>query len=118
MSSSIKKNRITLTRGDTFRAKLTLKDKNGEEYTPEEGDKIRFALKHPEKNLDDSEYVDRYPIIVKEVPIDTLIFKLDPEDTKDLGFGTYVYDMELTYANGDVDTFITECKFILTGEVY
>lgn len=51
------------------------------------------------------------------IPTSTMILHLDPEDTKDLGFGEYVYDVELTFANGDVDTFINNAKFILAPEV-
>ena len=43
---------------------------------------------------------------------------LQPSDTKNLPFGNYVYDIELTTADGFVDTFIGPATFTLTGEVY
>lgn len=117
MSSSVKKNAITLTRGDTLRVKVGIKY-NEEEYTPQTGDSVRFALKNNIKTPDGTEYVDPDPLILKDIPIDTMILQLDPEDTKPLGFKTYVYDIEITFADGTVDTFITNSPFKLTEEVH
>lgn len=117
MSSSVKKNTITLTRGDTLRVKIDL-SKDGESYVPVEGDVIRFALKNTNKTPDGTAYVDTDPLILKTIPIDTMILELEPSDTKDLGFKEYVYDMEITFVDGTVDTFITASSFILEPEVH
>lgn len=45
MSFSIKKNVITITRGDTLVSKVTIMDAAGNEYIPSAEDSIRFALK-------------------------------------------------------------------------
>ncbi len=103
------KNTIFLTRGDTFKAKLTINNPDGSEYTPMDGDSIRFALK---ENVE-----DRKCLILRDIPIDTMLLILYPEDTEDLEFGNYVYDIQLTKANGDIDTFITASKLKLTEEV-
>jgi len=112
MSCTISGTTINLTRGDTFRAIVTpiLPDTDNEPYIPVEGDSIRFALKQ--------KYEDVVPILVKDIPIDTLELVLRPEDTKEMPYGKYVYDIQLTYANGDIDTFIAKAKFNLTEEVY
>lgn len=117
MSSSIKKNTITLTRGDTLRVKIDLSNDDGP-YIPVEGDSIRFALKNKTKTADGTEYVDKEPLILKTIPIDTMILEIEPSDTKSLGFKEYVYDMEITFADGTVDTFITEASFTITGEIH
>ena len=109
MSFKVRNNTIYLTRGDTFKAHLTISNPDGSEYTPVEGDSIRFALK---KDIEDREC-----LIVKSIPIDTMLLILDPVDTKEMDFGTYIYDVQLTKANGDVDTFITASKLKLTVEV-
>lgn len=109
MSFKVKKNTIFLTRGDTFKAMLTINNPDGSVYTPVEGDTIRFALK---ENVEDEEC-----LILRDIPIDTMLLVLYPEDTKSLEFGSYVYDIQLTKANGDVDTFITASKLKLTAEV-
>ena len=115
MSYSVDGNRITLTRGDSLYVEIGLK-RGTQTYTPQEGDKIRFALKSTK--VVGGEYADKAPLILKTIPNDTLILHLAPGDTKPLPFGDYVYDVELTYANGDVDTFITEAPFALTREVH
>lgn len=106
-------NTIWLTRGDTLELDVVLED-----YTPQAGDTIRFALKRDQLNISDSEYLDDTPLIVKNIPTGTMKLHLDPADTKDLGFGRYVYDIELTYEDGTVDTFITASPFILAREVH
>lgn len=109
MSFKVRNNTIFLTRGDTFKAKITITYPNGNVYTPKEGDSIRFALK---EDVEDKEC-----LILRDIPIDTMLLVINPEDTKELEFGSYVYDLQLTKANGDVDTFITASKFKLTAEV-
>lgn len=117
MASSVQGTSISLTRGDTLRVKIniTLDD---EPYTPQAGDSVRFALKHPTFNAKKTDYKDAEPLILKDVPIHNLILELEPEDTKPLDFGNYVYDLQITFADGRVDTFITEAKFKITPEVY
>lgn len=111
MAVNISGTTIRMTRGDTLRVTLQLKDDDGNEYVPQEGDSIRFAMKRT--------YEDEEPLLLKSIPIDSLEFVLNPEDTKSLPQpSSYVYDMEITYANGDVDTFITKAKLMLTEEVH
>lgn len=114
--NSLQKNTIHLTRGDTFQSQVTIKQ-NGEEYIPEQGDTIRFAAKRNELNHNGTQYLDKEPLIVKEIPIDTMILRLDPEDTAGLDFDVYAYDIEITMANGRVDTFISD-KLYLEPEVH
>lgn len=112
---SVSGTNITLTRGDTLIAQITIKQ--GEtDYTPVEGDVIRFAMKHPIYNAGRTDYSETTPVLTKTIPNDTLILTLLPADTKQLGFGEYVYDIQLTFADGTVDTFI-KGKFFLTEEV-
>ncbi len=110
MSYSVSGTTITLTRGDTFKATISIVDKDGNPYEPVEGDKIRFAM--------NSNYNGQRPLLVKDIPIDTMMLILYPEDTKCLDYGKYVYDIELTKASGEVDTFITKATIKITEEVY
>lgn len=100
MSYSIKGTDITLTRGDSLFLQLKLK-KDGEQYTPQEGSTVRFAMKTKYADPDDK------VVLVKSVPIDTMILELKPEDTKNLPMKkTYVYDIELTDSLGHKYTFL------------
>lgn len=102
-------NDITLTKGDSLRAEINpLKYKNGDPYVPSPGDTIRFAMK--------KYFSDKTPLIRKPIDVNDLFLELEPEDTESIRPGMYVYDIELTYADGAVDTFIS-ANFRLTNEV-
>ena len=110
MSYSVSGTTITLTRGDTFMADVTINKQDNTPYIPVEGDSVRFAMK--------SSYEDAESVLAKNIPIDTMRLIFEPEDTKKLSFGQYIYDVQLTKASGEVDTFITKAKLKLTEEVY
>lgn len=117
MSYEIKdETKIYLTRGDTMRVKVDIQ-KDGESYTPVDGDVVRFALKHATLKQDKSDFTDQDPLILKTIPNGTMILELEPSDTKNLGFGLYKYDIQITFADGTVDTFITDSPLKLTKEV-
>ena len=119
MGYSISGYKIQLTRGDSLYCTVGM-TREGAPYTPQEGDVVRFALKRDKLTTNGSyvDYSDEEPLILKTIPNDTLVLHLEPEDTKDLKFGTYVYDIEITFANGDVDTFIQAAPFIIDKEVH
>ena len=112
----IKGQTIEMTRGDTLVVAIRLL-LNKATYTPNEGDTLKFMLGRSGLNSSGTAYRNPGVLISKNVPIDTLLLRIDPEDTKDLDFGTYVYDLELTTASGRVDTVIQGKNFILNAEV-
>lgn len=59
----VKNNAITITRGDSGIAEITLQTADGEEYTPQEGDSIRFALKSNRFTPRMTEFLDLEPLI-------------------------------------------------------
>ncbi len=103
-------NNIILTRGDTLKLTVALYNADGTTYTPDPADTIRFAMK--------KEYSDANPILNITIPNETLILTINPNDTKTLEFGQYVYDIEITKADGTVDTFICEAAFTIAPEVH
>lgn len=109
MSATINGTTISLTRGDTLILGINVYS-NETPYVPKEGDVIRFAMK--------TSMLSDEVLINKQVDLSTMTLKLVPSDTKNLSFGDYTYDVELTTAEGDVDTFIGPAKFTITGEVY
>ena len=113
---SIDGTNITMTSGDTLVADVSM-TRSGTEYEPVEGDVIRFAVKNTTMVGGGADYKDVEPIIEKVIPNDTLKLVLNPNDTKPLKFGEYVYDVSITFADGSVDTFITTSSFVLTPEV-
>lgn len=98
--------KITLTRGDTFRADIVITNADGTQFNPGEEDTITFTMRQSYSSA-----------IVIQKTITDLVLEILPEDTAELNYGSYVYDIELTYANGDVDTFISKGTLVLTEEV-
>ena len=116
----IKNNNIILTRGDTMTLTVTLlhevdpvppaTEPTIEPYTPEEGDVIRFAVSRA--YVGEPAYELKYYC---NIPNDTLTFTMPATETAKLGYMTYNYDVEITHADGCVDTFISG-KLTIIGE--
>lgn len=102
-------NDITLLRGDTFSATLTIQDESGVSYIPDEGDNIVFIMK---QNLSDEAVT-----LEKTIPTDTLKLSLASSDTKTLEVGNYIYCVKLTKTSGEVYTVIPESTLTLMQEV-
>ena len=102
-------NNIILTRGDTLTLTVEL-TKDGEPYTPEQTDVIRFALS--KGYLGETGYEFK---LDKTIPNDTLTFTLSSTETA-LDYRSYNYDIQVTHPDGCVDTFIS-AKLTITGEV-
>lgn len=111
---------ITLTRGDTLTLTVALKEvvppvppatePTIQDYVPQAGDVIRFAVSKGFKGQDEYEL-----ILSKVIPNDTLSFTCSSAETE-LDYGNYNYDVEITHADGCVDTFIS-AKITIIGEV-
>lgn len=108
---------IRLTRGDTLVVDVGIKNPDGTAYEVQSGDSIRFALKRALMTGGNKDFADKDPIITKAIPTNTLTLALAPTDTEDLAFGKYKYDIEITFANGQVCTFIPDADFIITPEI-
>lgn len=108
MSSSIKGTSIKLTRGDTFRCLVEPIGDDGTVYVLEDGDSCRFRCVRRKGDSD--------ALIEKAIDPETMILSLAHSDTASLNFGTYFYDVQLTKADGDIDTFISEASFTVAPE--
>lgn len=103
-------NEITLTRGDTLTLTVSM-TKDGQTYTPQAGDVIRFAVS--------VNYLGApgYELIYSDtIPNDTLTITIPATETKKWNYKTYNYDVEITHSDGSIDTFISS-QLTITGEV-
>jgi hypothetical protein len=99
---------IYLTRGDTANIAVSIIDPNTkEEYELQAGDLIKFSMK---ENIADTTFVLQKTFTNKAI-------KILPADTDSLDFGEYLYDIELTFANGDVNTIIPPSLFKIENEI-
>ena len=100
---TIKDNIFRITRGDSCVINLTIYD--GEIiYEPTEDDHILFTVK-PDINND-------YSVIKKNFVNNTLVLYKD--DTIDLNFGEYFYDVRIEN-NNNYDTILVQGTFIVEG---
>lgn len=100
-------NDISLTRGDSAVLLLKIQKSNESEYELQAGDSVLFTVK---KSVYDTD------VIIQKKLTDGAI-RLNPDDTKDLEYGTYYYDVELTQSDGFVTTVISPQKLIIEPEV-
>ena len=94
-----------LTRGDTAQFTITPKNSDGTVYELQEGDRVEFTVK--KKTSDSVAIISKAGLNVEIVP----------QDTCEMRYGAYKYDVQLTFADGRVDTFIGPCGFVITEEV-
>lgn len=100
-------NTIYITRGDSAVLSCDITKKDGSKYTLQEGDVLEFTIK---RNASTKE------VVIHKV-IEDGVFKLEPSETEGLAYGTYKYDVQLTFADGSVDTIITPSDFVVLEEV-
>lgn len=114
---------IYLTRGDSAIIVFSAENEEGKPFHPSNGDKLVFKVT---KKLGDEE--SRVLVIENEMDNNEEEYwsiKFKPEDTKNLAFGKYFYDVEINICdNGevvDVDTIIGKTDeitptFMIWGE--
>lgn len=86
---------ITMIRGTTVSFGLVITDEDGNEYTLESGEMLRFGIK---TTPSDSEYILTKDFNAQDED-GNYTFGLDPADTASLGFGSYWYDIGLQSGN-------------------
>lgn len=100
---------IRLTRGDTARLTVMINnDFDGKPYEITETDVLKLTVKRSVR--------DTTTAFQKSVTGSNK-FYIVPDDTKDLVFGKYIYDVELTTVGGDVYTVIEPTIFEILKEV-
>lgn len=107
---SIEKNgAIRLTRGDTQYINVSITNQStGEQYQIQQNDTIRFTVK---KSVTDRNF------IFQKVLTGSQDIVINPEDTSEMLFQKYKYDVELTTGEGDVFTVIGPADFEVCAEV-
>lgn len=110
MAFYINHKNISLTRGDTADIVLELKRDN-EPYILASGDTGVLTVK---SEIDAEEFIFQKELNVVN---GTCLFNIEPNDTKDLEYGEYVYDVQITLADGGVYTVVSPHKFWVKSEV-
>ena len=100
-------NNISMIRGDSGVFIITITDTNGTPVELTDGDGLTFTLRR----------TPRSPTIVLQKTITDGTLTINPSDTQDMPFGSYVYDVELKRADGYTDTIIPLHEFCILEEV-
>lgn len=103
-----KRNRVTLTKGDTATMLVQVFDLDNKEYEILSTDTVTFTLRQNNSA--------KTMALQKEATHDHYII-IDSEDTKELPLGLYMYDVQLVTKEGFVYTIIPPSYFSLTSEV-
>lgn len=96
---------IKITRGDSAEFDISISDASGQPYELQEGDTVEFTVK---------ENVYSNKALIHKTGTQVII---TPEDTKNLSYKRYVYDIQVTLADGTVDTIIPPSTFEVLSEV-
>ena len=105
-------NNITMTRGDSETISIFCRNEDLTLAPFVTGDIIYFTVK---ANM--HEEIITLQKIITIFTDGKAIVVIAPLDTKELAFRSYVYDVQLTKADGTVSTIIPPSKFIIGGEV-
>ena len=103
---------LTMTRGDTEILTLSLQNDDGSEVTLVDGDIVYFTVK-----INVNTAVKSFQKIIREFTDGKAVIRIEHDDTKNLPYGRYVYDIQLTRLNGSVTTVVKPSTFTLNSEV-
>ena len=99
---------IEMIRGDTAEFDITVtyeEDGEEKEYELQDEDVLTFTVKKNTKTSD---------VLIQKTGNHITI---EPDDTSELSYGKYKYDVQLTLSSGKVDTIIPPNTFTLSEEV-
>lgn len=97
---------IKMVRGDSEGILLRFNN-----YELTESDKIELTVR---KTFKSPEVIRKMAQLMED---GTALVTIYPEDTADLDFGAYIYDVQVTFANGSVKTVVPPSTFFIGGEV-
>ena len=100
--------KITINRGDTAFLTITVRDREGNPYELQENDSLYFAVKRKVTDTD-------YAIAPKK--LNGNVIELMRDDTINLDFATYVYDVQLVNGKGYTSTIVQPSEFIVAPSV-
>lgn len=104
--------KLKMVRGDSEAITVKLTNAAGELMPLVPGDTVFFTVK-------DSAYteVKLLQVVVTEFEEGVALITIQPSDTKQLPFREYVYDVQVTFADGSVKTVIPMSSFVVAEEV-
>ena len=103
---------ISMVRGDSETIVVSVNNEDGSLRPLEEGDTIYFTVKKDAHTKEKA-----LQKVITDFVDGTALIKIEPEDTRNLMYRPYVYDIQLTEADGTVTTIIKKSTFRVSEEV-
>lgn len=103
---------IYITRGDSESLSVALQSTDGFAAPLTAGDKVYLTIK---ENINTADKILQF--VVKEFVDGKAIINILPSDTAALDYGVYVYDIQVTLADGTKRTIVRPSNFEIGGEV-
>lgn len=103
---------ISMIRGDTESITVSINDTEGNKIPLVDGDTIYLTVK---QSITTEEKVLQK--VIQEFEDGEAIIEITPDNTKTLQFKNYIYDIQLSRADGTVSTIIPPSSFTIRGEV-
>lgn len=98
---------IKLTRGDTADLVVEIESDEGS-YTLASGDSLTMTCR---------KFASSEEVIFQKQIINSNSFRIEPEDTANVPFGKYVFDVQLSTVGGEIYTVISPKTFEICEEV-
>lgn len=103
---------LKMIRGDSESITLKIEHSDSTPYDFQAGDIVYFTVK---QRANTKEIILQK--ILTHFPDNQAIIEINPEDTSELAFRKYVYDIQLTQADGRVKTVVPMSMFEILEEV-
>ena len=99
-------NRILVNRGDSASFPLEISYPDGRQFIPdsEKGEKITFTVRKGPK-------AENFPTIIQK-NVDGTRIEIEPEDTQEMEYGSYLFDVEVIWMDGEE----LETKTVIIGQ--
>lgn len=108
---AVKRIHFFITRGDSAYPTIDSKDGSGQIINPSDLGTVRVQVRTREATVGELLFTGE----VMELNGKT-VWHIHPEDTRDLEYGTYKYDVQVETVDGDVITFIPISDFVVMHE--
>ena len=108
---AVKRIHFFVTRGDSAYPTLETKDGSGQVINPSDLGTVRVQVRTQEAGPGELLFTGE----VLQINGKT-VWHIRPEDTRDLEYGTYKYDVQVETVDGDVITFIPISDFVVMHE--
>lgn len=106
------KNTMIMVRGDSEAFDVKCTESDGTARPLVTGDKVYFTVK------EDTEKTDKIlQKVIDQFAGGVAMVFIDPEDTRLIKPGKYVYDVQISFAGGGIKTIVRPSTFILEGDV-